>query len=103
MNKNLDQIVEMKIPDWTGETKDEEKVAKMQFALDKKNVLYMSTPGSLHAITLNDLRTDDGQSLNAEESANLGSSDLLTFGPMTKRGCIEFESDYHLHLMYDTA
>ena len=55
MNENLDQIMEMKVPDWTGETKDSEKVDKMQFALDKKDILYLSTPGSLHAISLNDL------------------------------------------------
>ena len=39
----------------------------MHFMLDKKDVLYMSVPGAIHAITLSDLRNanDDMNSINA--------------------------------------
>ena len=35
--------------------------------LDKKDVLYMSVPGAIHAITLSDMRNanDDMNSINA--------------------------------------
>lgn len=38
----------------------------MHFALDKKEVLYMSIPGELHAVTLDNLVIgDNGVSINA--------------------------------------
>ena len=75
---------------------------KMHFAWDKNNVLYMSTPGALHARSIADLQSfsDDMTSLNAD-NGNQRSSDVMHFGPLSRSGVLEFERDFNLIFLYD--
>ena len=58
----------------------------MHFMMDKKEVLYMSIPGELHATTLDDLIvSNDAMSINAIDGVS-GSCDVLSFGPNTRTG-----------------
>ena len=70
--------------------------------MDNKAVLYVSVPGELHAITMNDLVTD-AESFSINAIAGLeGSAEVLNFGPKTRRGVIRFEADFRCLVMYDT-
>ena len=65
-DRNFSAITERKIRDWTRLCEKSDNVDKMHFALDKKEVLYMSIPGELHAVTLDNLVIgDNGVSINA--------------------------------------
>ena len=54
-DKSLDCIEEQKINDWTGLCSNKDYIKQINFALDKTNVLYVSTKSTLHAVSLNDL------------------------------------------------
>ena len=87
--------------DWTRVTASDEST-KMHFALDKSNILYCLSAGSIKAVSLDDLRLNDQVvSLNAD-TGNRGSSDVLEFGPKTRFGERKFDSDFRLLILYDT-
>ena len=101
-DRDFHAITERKIKDWTGLCEKPENVDVMHFAIDKKNVLYLSVPGELHAVTLNDLvSSNDEVSINAARGLQ-GHGDTLTFGSKTSIGSIKFDSDFRLLVMYDT-
>ena len=76
--------------------------------LDKKDVLYMSVPGAIHAITLSDLRilNDDMHSTNAINTVSLSKGEMMTFGPNTRKGVIDLVANNLLNFrclcMYDS-
>ena len=75
--------------------------------LDKKDVLYMSVPGAIHAITLTDLRqVDDINSINAAATVSHSRGESMTFGPNTRRGVIDLVANNILNFrclcMYDS-
>ena len=59
-DRAFDSIQTYKVRDWTDERvcEDPEKVRKMQFMLDKKGILYMSVPGAIYAIQLENLAVE---------------------------------------------
>lgn len=51
----LDTIEEVKVCDWTGLCADPANLPTLNFALDKNNILYVSTSTELAAASLDDL------------------------------------------------
>ena len=88
VSEHLDCIEEKKIIDWTGLCSDEESVKKMNFALDRSNVLYVSTPETLHAASLDDLvpANKDDLSINGAAGAQEVCADVMSFGKNTRLG-----------------
>lgn len=93
--ENYMQIKERKILDWTGECSTDKT---LNFALSKNDILYVSVPEKLYAVSINHLDFLDNASINGEQ----GSGDRYTVVDSTPKGELEFGQDYHLMLLYDS-
>ena len=62
--------------------------------MDKKDVLYISVPGEIRAVTLNDLVFDnEAVSIKAYNEMNARSHVTCTFGQDTRYGELKFEEN----------
>jgi hypothetical protein len=75
---------------------------KVTFSLSKQNILFVSVPDRLYAATLDDcLPSSDIQSYRGNYGGE-DAGDVYIFGPKTRYGSLQFESDFRLLLTYDT-
>ena len=86
-------ITEKKIRDWTGLCSQPQN---MNFAIDKNNNLFVSTPEALHVLSLDDVEEDPRRRVINPDA------DIYELSDKARKGKLEFESDYRLLFMHDS-